>query len=79
MTTVYAIKSRLRNYIYVGMTGNLNDRLTQHARGYSKTTKPYRPFRLIYSKVFRTRFEARAEEKRLKSGIGKEWLRSLQS
>ncbi len=77
MFFVYAIKSIERNYIYVGLTNNLERRIERHNSGQNKTTKPYSPFELIYSEVLDTRIEARKREKYLKSGIGKEFLRSL--
>ncbi len=77
MYKVYAIKSLVRNYIYVGLTSNLERRLNQHNSGYSKTTKPYIPFKLIYEELCENRIEARKREKYLKSGIGKEFLKSL--
>ena len=77
MYYVYAIKSTARNYIYVGLTDNLKRRVTQHQRGYEKTTKPYRPFTLLYHEVFETRAEARHREKYLKSAAGKRFLRSI--
>jgi len=51
--------------------------LIRHNKGYEPTTKPYAPFQLIYSEITETRIEARTKEKYLKSGIGKEKLRSL--
>ena len=77
MIVVYAIKSRKRNYIYVGMTSNLDDRIERHNKGYEKTTRPYRPYSLIYTEEFPDRLKAREKEKYLKSGIGKEFLKSL--
>ena len=77
MFFVYAIKSTVRNYIYVGMTNNLDRRLAEHNNGENKSTKAYKPFILIYSETFKTRIEAREKEKYLKSGIGKEYLKSL--
>lgn len=67
MYTVYAIRSLTRNYIYVGITKNLYQRLNYHNNGYEKTTKPYRPFELIYQEKFSTRIEAREKEKYSKS------------
>ena len=78
MYCVYAIKSLQRKYIYVGMTNNLERRLSDHYNGYNKTTKPYRPFELIYTEEFVTRSEARDREKHLKSGIGKEFLKNIE-
>ena len=75
--TVYAISSIERNYIYVGLTSDLKARINRHNKGYEKTTKPYAPFRLIYSEKCLDREEARKREKYWKSGIGKEKLRTL--
>jgi putative endonuclease len=77
MFFVYAIKSTVRNYIYVGMTNNVNRRLIEHNNGENRSTKAYKPFVLIYTAEFQTRIEAREKEKYLKSGIGKEYLKSL--
>ena len=72
---VYAIKSSVDNRIYVGISKNPIDRLESHNRGETKSTKGFRPWILIYSKIIGSRAEARKEEKRLKSGYGKEWLK----
>jgi putative endonuclease len=77
MITVYAIKSLTRNYVYVGMTNDLERRLQEHNNGENKSTKAYKPFVLIYSEIFPGRVLARAKEKFLKSGVGKEFLRCL--
>ena len=77
MFQVYAIRSINRNYIYVGLTNNMERRIAEHNSGKNKTTKPYRPFNLIYSELVETRTEARAREKYFKSGVGKELLKSI--
>ena len=77
MYYVYALKSEQRNYIYVGMSNDVDRRLREHNSGYEKTTKPYRPFTLIYTKSFETRVLAREHEKYLKTSSGKRYLRSL--
>lgn len=74
---VYAIKSLNKNYIYVGMTNNLERRLKEHNNKENKSTKAYAPFILIYSEKFETRLLARTKEKYLKSGAGKSFLKSL--
>jgi len=74
---VYAIRSLSRNYIYVGMTNNIKRRIKEHNQGENKSTKAYKPFVLIYSDVQPDGISARTKEKFLKSGIGKEFLRSL--
>ena len=77
MYSVYAIKSKDRNYIYVGLTNNLSRRLNEHNAGRNKTTRPYKPFFLIHVEEYETRMEARNREKYLKSGIGKDYLKRL--
>ena len=74
---VYAIKSIERNYIYVGMTADIERRLKEHNNGYNKTTKPYLPFRLIFQEKCETREKARTREKYWKSGTGKRQLKKL--
>ena len=77
MIYVYAIKSNVKNYIYVGMTNNLDRRIIEHNNGENRSTKAYKPFTVIFTELFSTRIEARKKEKYLKSGIGKEWLKSF--
>ncbi len=59
------------------MSINPELRLKQHNQDKNPSTKPWRPWNIIYKKSFESRSEARKEEKRLKSGFGKEFLKSL--
>jgi len=59
------------------MTQNLKERLHRHNSGRERTTNPYKPFVLIHREVYLSRIEAREREKYLKSGVGKEFLKSL--
>ncbi|MCO6499727.1 MAG: GIY-YIG nuclease family protein [Vicingus serpentipes] len=77
MYKVYAISSLSKNYIYVGLTSDLDKRLLRHNRGYEKTTKPYAPFKLIYTEECSDRKLARTREKYWKSGTGKEKLKLM--
>ena len=77
MFYTYALRNLQRNYIYVGLTDNLERRINEHQSGKNKTTRPYRPFELIFSESFPNRIEARKNEIYLKSGIGKEFLKRL--
>ena len=77
MIMVYAIRSSSRNYVYVGMTNDLERRLKEHNNGENRSTKAYKPFTLIYSEEFPDRVSARIKERYLKSGVGKEFLKTL--
>jgi putative endonuclease len=72
---VYAIKSKIKNFTYVGFTSNLTKRLYHHINGYEKATKPYVPFNLIYSEVLETRKDERITEIFPKSGKGRKFLK----
>jgi len=77
MFFAYGIASLVKDYIYAGLTKNLKKRFDQHQKGRNRSTRAYRPFRLIYSEEFEKRFEGRKREKYLKSGVGKEFLRKI--
>ena len=77
MFTVYALKSLNHNFIYVGMTEDLNDRSRRHNNGYVKSTKKFPPFELIYTEDCIDGKQTRVREKFLKSTSGKRFLRSL--
>ena len=77
MYFVYAIRSVEKNYIDVGMTNDLERRIKQHNSRRSFATRPYAPFVLIYKEAHPNRVSAREREKFLKSGSGKEFLKSL--
>ena len=77
MFFVDVINSINRNYIYVGMTNNMERRFAEHQSGKNRTTKPYAPFSIVLTETFQSRSEARTREKYLKSGTGKEFIKSL--
>ena len=77
MFFVYAIQSEKDGRIYVGMCGDVAVRLKEHNAGKTKSTKGYMPWRLIYSIRLESRVEARKREIYLKSGVGKEYLKSM--
>jgi len=73
-TLIYVIRSIEHNYTYVGITNNLERRLSEHANKYSKATKPYAPFRLLLTEKYPDKKSARIRERFLKSGKGREFL-----
>jgi len=77
MYFVYALSSLSKNYIYVGISKDVDRRFEEHNCGYERTTKPYRPFKIIMQETYPDRIAARKREKFLKSGEGKIYLKSL--
>ena len=74
---VYALRSEKDGRVYVGFSHNVEKRLLQHNAGKTRSTKGYRPWVLIFYEEVRGRAEARNREKYYKTGIGKEFLKSL--
>ncbi len=54
----------------IGSTDDLVDRLRRHNAGQSKSTKPYRPWGIVYTEPYATRSEAVKREMFLKSPAG---------
>ena len=77
MFYTYAIKSNEKNYIYVGLTNNPDRRISEHNNKKERTTRSYAPFKTILIEEHENRVTARKREKYLKSGAGKEFLKSL--
>ena len=77
MFYIYAIKSTTHNRIYVGLTSNLKTRIREHNAGKTKSTKFYKPWILLYHETVESRTNARNREKYLKSGYGKEFLKTI--
>jgi putative endonuclease len=73
---VYAIISLIDYRIYVGISNNISVRLKYHNSGKVFSTKGYRPWKLFYKEFVGNRKYAREREKYLKSGYGKEYLKS---
>ena len=76
---VYVLKSQNHWRFYVGMTTNIEKRVGEHNRGYTKSTKAYVPWELFFFEEYASREEARKREIYLKSGIGKEKIKELWS
>jgi len=77
MYTVYTLISQSKNWIYVGMTSDINDRISRHQNGYERTTKPYRPFSVLLLASAFNRHEARRLEKWYKTAYGKSVIREF--
>jgi predicted GIY-YIG superfamily endonuclease len=77
MITVYAIISEVNGEIYVGIAKDPDIRLNEHNAGKNRYTKGLRPWRTLYRELQPGWQAARNKEKYLKSGVGKEFLKSL--
>ena len=71
---VYILRSFKDNKRYIGLTNNLEKRLSQHNSGKVIATRNRKPFELIYFEKFGNRTEAAQREKFFKTGKGRELL-----
>ena len=62
MFYLYIIKSTNKIYNYLGVTSDLERRLSEHNSGKNRSTKSYKPFILIYKEEYQTLAEARKRE-----------------
>jgi len=75
MYFVYFLKSTKNNDLYIGSTEDLEKRLFLHNSGKVKSTKPYRPWKLLGYEKFVTRNMAVQQERFLKNHQQKEILK----
>lgn len=75
---VYALRSTIKDYIYVWMTNDLDKRLKEHNSWKTKSNKHYAPFIVLFQEEHNMRIKAREREKYWKSWCGKEQLKTLQ-
>lgn len=66
MYYVYILKSKKDTELYIGSTDNLKRRFWAHNNGKVYSTKPRRPFVLIYYEAFLDEKDARKREHQLK-------------
>lgn len=75
MYHVYVLKSLERDRLCTGYTRSLENRIKEHNMGRVRSTKAYKPYKLLYSEKFENKTEARKREIFLKSGQGRKWLK----
>jgi len=75
---VYMLENNTGRH-YIGITTDLTRRLSEHNNGGTKSTRPFGPWKKIYSEEFETRSEACKREWYLKNSPGrKEKLEIIQ-
>ncbi len=72
--TLYVLRGLKSPKRYVGITNDLARRLAEHRLNTSKGSRLIGEFELILTEKYPTYLAARAREKFLKSGQGRQWL-----
>ena len=75
MFFIYVLRSQTTGRYYVGSTSNVARRLAQHNDGINKSTRPARPWRVVYTESFDSLPDARRREARLKSWKNPAYMR----
>ena len=75
MYYVYVLKSRATARLYIGSSGNPDQRLAAHNSGRVQSTRTYRPWDRILLEFHSDRATAERRERYLKSGWGRQVLR----
>lgn len=76
MYYVYILYSKKDGGLYIGYTTDLKRRISEHQQRLSKSTKHRVPVVLVHYEAFQETADARAREKYLKSGYGRDQMRS---
>lgn len=74
---VYVLRSIVIDWLYVGFSSNLKQRLSEHNSGKSSSTSKYKPFELIHYEAYRNIKDAKCREMYLKTTKGKTTLKTM--
>jgi putative endonuclease len=77
MYYVYVLRSHFDGKLYIDYTANLRSRLREHQSGEVISTKPRRPFELIFYEAYKNKENAKRRERYFKTGRGKSSLRMM--
>jgi len=74
---VYVLHNPEKNFIYIGYSENLRQRVKEHNSGKSKSTKHYIPLKLIFYEAYYKKSDAKRREKYLKTNRGRTTLMTM--
>ena len=74
---IYILKSKSKDFIYVGFTQDLRRRLKEHNNKEELSTKHYAPFELIFYEAYISKRDAMRREEYLKTTKGKITLKTM--
>ncbi|MBI2669684.1 MAG: GIY-YIG nuclease family protein [Candidatus Yanofskybacteria bacterium] len=79
MYYIYILQSLKDKKLYIGYTTDLRKRFNEHNEGKVVSTKPRRPFGLIFYEAYKSMTDAKRREKYFKTDKGKSTLRMMLS
>lgn len=73
----YILYSEGKGRYYVGQTSDLDSRLERHQLGQVKSTRGYRPWKIVYYEVYKTRSESVSRELFIKKQKSRRFIERL--
>ena len=73
----YILRSKIIDKYYIGHTSDIAKRIQRHNKGYTRSTKAFRPWELVYSEEYETKSEAVKREYYLKRMKSKNYIKEL--
>ncbi|MGZ8405261.1 MAG: GIY-YIG nuclease family protein [Nitrospira sp.] len=70
-------ETKSQDRTYTGVTESIEKRLKEHNSGRVKSSRPYRPYKILCTQVFPTLIEARQAERFYKSTAGRRRLKQM--
>ena len=74
---VYILHNFPKDFIYIGYSEDIKQRIVSHNKGENKSTKTYIPLELIHYEAYRSMKDAKRRELYLKSNKGKTTLMTM--
>ncbi len=74
---VYVLESKTSKGLYIGYTANLKRRFQEHNAGLNFSTKPYKPWNLIFYEAYLNELDAKRRENYLKTSQGSRLLKRM--
>ncbi len=74
---VYILHSQSKDRYYTGYSSNPEERVVEHNLGATPSTRPGRPWRLVYTEEFDSKNEAIKRESEIKRMKSRKYLKTL--
>ncbi len=77
MFCTYILESLKNGRFYIGHCEEVQTRIEEHNAGVTPSTRPYRPWKLVYTETFETRSHAIRRENEIKKKKKRSYIEKL--
>ena len=74
---VYILYSKKADKYYIGSTSDINKRLIKHNLGGTKSTRPGRPWIVVYTEIYNNKTDALIRERKIKKMKSRKYIENL--